>query len=379
MNNKIKFILYIVFVCACGIIFSNKVYAATICSYKNNNSFNIDILSGTLEFGPTFKFTYDNTPYSVNHIYNYSSSSEYSQIVDTDFTSQNKCPKYVLIALKNYHSIAQGMNDWIIIFYDDMTDLESGKDKLQSEWNNEYDVLHTLWSDSAITENNQELVENGNIMQLLDKDKEALENAINEYETNGCGNADIYDNESESHDTNLVVDCSSLKVSISGLVQSMQNDYDTAIDGGATESELAEYKTILDKASNIISTHNNIVDGAPGSNPDNRIDLGAEFKCEDLRDTETYKWIKDIFFLIQIIVPIMLLVLGSIDFIRAVAAQKDDDMKKVQSTFIKRLIIAVAIFLMPAILNLIFSFLTDTFNITTCGIGGGDTQVETNN
>ena len=75
----------------------------------------------------------------------------------------------------------------------------------------------------------------------------------------------------------------------------------------------------------------------------------------------------------------MLLALGSIDFIKAVAAQKDDDMKKVQSTFIKRLIIAVAIFLMPAILNLIFSFLTDTFNITTCGIGGGDTQVETNN
>ena len=99
------------------------------------------------------------------------------------------------------------------------------------------------------------------------------------------------------------------------------------------------------------------------------IELGEAYTCEDLTSTKTYGYIKDLFFLVQIIVPILLLVLGSLDFIRAIASQNDDGMKKAQSSFVKRLIIAVIIFLMPSVLNLLFSFLTNAFDITTCGIG----------
>lgn len=103
------------------------------------------------------------------------------------------------------------------------------------------------------------------------------------------------------------------------------------------------------------------------------VELGENYECKDLQSTKTYAYIKDFFFLVQIIVPILLLIFGSLDFIKAVAAQNDDAMKKCQSSFVKRLIIAVVIFLMPAVLNLLFSFLTNAFEITTCGIGTEET------
>ena len=87
---------------------------------------------------------------------------------------------------------------------------------------------------------------------------------------------------------------------------------------------------------------------------------GNTFTCKDLKCTETYGYIKDIFFVVQIIVPILLLLFGSVDFLRAIIAQNDDDMKKAQSSFVKRLIVA---------LNIVFGFLADIFNISTCGIG----------
>ena len=54
---------------------------------------------------------------------------------------------------------------------------------------------------------------------------------------------------------------------------------------------------------------------------------------------------------IKILIPIILLVLGSIDFIKAIFAQDEGAIKKAQATFIKRLIIAVVIFLIPSVLK----------------------------
>lgn len=56
---------------------------------------------------------------------------------------------------------------------------------------------------------------------------------------------------------------------------------------------------------------------------------------------------------IRIIVPILLIVFGSIDLMKAVMASKDDEIKKAQGTLIKRAIYAVVIFFIPAIANLL--------------------------
>ena len=56
---------------------------------------------------------------------------------------------------------------------------------------------------------------------------------------------------------------------------------------------------------------------------------------------------------IKIIVPILVIALGTFDFVRAVLSSSEDDMKKIQKTFIRRLIIAVIIFMSPYFVNLI--------------------------
>lgn len=70
----------------------------------------------------------------------------------------------------------------------------------------------------------------------------------------------------------------------------------------------------------------------------------------------------------KIIVPILIIVLGMLDFGKAVIASKADEMKKAQSTFIKRLIIGVAVFFVPTILDIIMYFTDTMLGLTTCGL-----------
>ena len=56
---------------------------------------------------------------------------------------------------------------------------------------------------------------------------------------------------------------------------------------------------------------------------------------------------------IRVIVPILIIVLGMLDFSKAVFAGKEDNMRKAQSTFIKRLIAGVLVFFVPVLVDVI--------------------------
>jgi len=64
---------------------------------------------------------------------------------------------------------------------------------------------------------------------------------------------------------------------------------------------------------------------------------------------------------IRIIVPILLILFGSIDLMKAVMASKDDEIKKAQGTLIKRAIYAVVIFFIPAIANLLIGLVNPAY------------------
>lgn len=64
--------------------------------------------------------------------------------------------------------------------------------------------------------------------------------------------------------------------------------------------------------------------------------------------------------LIQIGVPIILIIMGMMDMGKAVASQKEDEIKKSQSLLIKRIIYAVVVFLIIAIVKFVLSFVGDT-------------------
>lgn len=84
---------------------------------------------------------------------------------------------------------------------------------------------------------------------------------------------------------------------------------------------------------------------------DNFDDCGDLFGGNDI----FVKGVSTIITIIKIAIPIVLVFLGSFDFIQAVFSGNEDGMKKAKSRFIKRLLIAVCIFFIPGILKLILT------------------------
>lgn len=60
--------------------------------------------------------------------------------------------------------------------------------------------------------------------------------------------------------------------------------------------------------------------------------------------------------IIRIIVPILIILLGTLDLSKAVFAGKEDGMRKAQQTFIKRIIAGVAVFFVPVLVSIVMSF-----------------------
>ena len=80
--------------------------------------------------------------------------------------------------------------------------------------------------------------------------------------------------------------------------------------------------------------------------------------CQGLLDKTLVEKINEILNWIRVIVPILVIVLSTIDFSKAVLVQDKDELKQATSKLVKRLIIAVAIFFVPTLLKL----LVDAFN-----------------
>lgn len=87
---------------------------------------------------------------------------------------------------------------------------------------------------------------------------------------------------------------------------------------------------------------------------DLRGDMNAN--CDAIFDSEAQELIQRIFSIICIAVPIILIVLGSVDFANAVLSSDQEAMQKAVKRFTTRCIVAVAIFFLPMLVNLIFSF-----------------------
>ena len=83
-----------------------------------------------------------------------------------------------------------------------------------------------------------------------------------------------------------------------------------------------------------------------------------ELTCDELfgnkNDPDSLAYlINQVLMYVRIIVPILIILLGSLDFARAAISSKEDEMKKAQKTFVRRLIAGVAVFFAPVIVNLI--------------------------
>ncbi len=100
-----------------------------------------------------------------------------------------------------------------------------------------------------------------------------------------------------------------------------------------------------------------------GNKQEEKNDDRKEFNnCEQLIGESAQKLINTFMKWIRIIVPILLIVFGIIDFATAVFSSKEDDMKKRRETFIKRIVAAVLVFLAPILVNLLLNIANDAWN-----------------
>lgn len=79
--------------------------------------------------------------------------------------------------------------------------------------------------------------------------------------------------------------------------------------------------------------------------------------------------IKQLINIVKIAVPIILIVMGIIDLAKAMMSPDDGAMKKSQGSFIKKIIAAVLVFLIPTILDLVLGIIAT----------GTNNQVDTGN
>ena len=97
-------------------------------------------------------------------------------------------------------------------------------------------------------------------------------------------------------------------------------------------------------------------------------------------DAKLPNTVHTIIVVIKIAVPVLLVIFGMLDLFKGITAQKEDDIKKGQQLFIKRLISAAIIFFVVTVVQLLVSFVSnedEKTNIMTCAncfINGADSS-----
>ena len=115
-------------------------------------------------------------------------------------------------------------------------------------------------------------------------------------------------------------------------------------------------------------------DNSENSNSDTTTIIGEKVEmdtCEEVLGEDLVALLQDLVNIVKIAIPIILIVLGTLDFGKAILSSDENEMKKAQGTFIKRLIIAVAIFLIPSLLGVILDIANNIWgniDTTLCGI-----------
>ena len=96
--------------------------------------------------------------------------------------------------------------------------------------------------------------------------------------------------------------------------------------------------------------------------------FGDSIDCPDIINMDEGKlgWLLNtILNYIRVIGPVLVVLLSAIDFIKAIVGTDEKAMKEAQSKLIIRLVAAIALFLIPTLVQLLLSFI----NATTCTLG----------
>lgn len=102
---------------------------------------------------------------------------------------------------------------------------------------------------------------------------------------------------------------------------------------------------------------------------DNKMECtGDEGILGDVNDEDSVAWLlQKILNYMKILGPTITIILGSIDFTKAIITSDEESMKKSQKKFINRLLSALALFFVPLLVQIMLDLFDITSNVT-CGI-----------
>lgn len=110
-----------------------------------------------------------------------------------------------------------------------------------------------------------------------------------------------------------------------------------------------------------------------------KVAMDAEYSCGnlDLIFSGSFPYVvSSAITIIKIVVPVLLIIFGMLDLGKAVVASKEDEIKKGQHTFIKRVITAVIVFFAIQLVQIVIRFVsnndTDITSCFNCFINGKD-------
>ena len=93
-----------------------------------------------------------------------------------------------------------------------------------------------------------------------------------------------------------------------------------------------------------------------------KVALNTEYTCGQLSNfvfSGIFPYlVSTVVLIIKIAVPILLIIFGMIDLLKSVIAAKEDEIKKGQQTFIKRLITGAIVFLVISVIQILIRFLS---------------------
>lgn len=83
------------------------------------------------------------------------------------------------------------------------------------------------------------------------------------------------------------------------------------------------------------------------------VDSSNDNPCSTLIGDNTIGIIQELYKYLKILVPMIIILMGTLDFIKVVTIGKEEDMKKAQSNFIKRIVVGIVFFIVPVLVSVI--------------------------
>ncbi len=265
----------------------------------------------------------------------------------------NTCPNYLLIRLEN--NALFNMGGYAIWAAENETDLAALTD-----------VLHN--GNPKINFYPASLMG----MEISDEDKKKAEDLINSYIDmyNDFANTSLEDCSNNNANITKYKECTDKMQAIYSNISTSNNEvYNYINQGYFTESDqiIVEYRAAVKAAEDHSGDLKKEIN-PPQSNPEPNLDPDLNLdvpettlNCE-IFDGDFGKILNSILGIVRFLVPILIIGLSIADYIKAIVAQNQDEIKKSTQRLIKRLIIGVLIFALPTLLK----FVLNLAGIGTC-------------